>query len=400
VERLSVPRSLTVVIPALNEEQAIGGTISRCLDVREQIKDIAGLNGIEIIVVSDGSTDRTVEIAQGFPEINVIIFERNRGYGAAIKEGFSKGTGSLLGFLDADGTCDPLYFGDMCRSIIEEHADIVLGSRLGSKSSMPPVRRIGNRFYALLLGFLTGRSVTDSASGMRVLKKEAFIDVSPLPDGLHFTPSMSARALIDGLSIVEIPMEYAERIGRSKLHVVADGVRFLQTIFSGILCYRPDRLFLQGFTACLLGVILMGAHPVEFYWHNRMVEEWMIYRFIACFLLGSSGFMLLCATALSHHMASLGPKSRRTDSFWAELIAGLFKGKVLYAFCGINILISLLLYFPGIIEYFTTRTCTLHWSRVLVGTFFILTAFQTMITAILIELVKIWEGQKNRLSGT
>src|SRR5262245_44971533 len=111
---------LTIVIPALNEEDAIGGTITRCLDARESIKREAGLGGVEIIVVSDGSTDRTVEIARGFEAVKVIVFEKNRGYGAAIKEGFRQGTGELVGFLDADGTCDPVYFGSMCRLVVED----------------------------------------------------------------------------------------------------------------------------------------------------------------------------------------------------------------------------------------------------------------------------------------
>ena len=71
---------------------------------------------IEIIVVSDGSTDRTVEISQSYDDVKVIVFEKNRGYGAAIKEGFRSGSGTLMGFLDADGTCDPLFFAEMCRS--------------------------------------------------------------------------------------------------------------------------------------------------------------------------------------------------------------------------------------------------------------------------------------------
>src|SRR5438270_11299898 len=100
------PRTLTVVIPALNEEEAIGSTIRRCLDARDEIKRAAGLDDVELIVVSDGSTDRTVEIARGFHDVEVIVFEKNRGYGAAIKEGFRHGRGDLVGFVDADGTCD------------------------------------------------------------------------------------------------------------------------------------------------------------------------------------------------------------------------------------------------------------------------------------------------------
>ena len=174
---------LTIVIPALNEEEAIAGTISRCLEAREQIEREAGLAGVEVIVVSDGSTDRTVEIARGFGEVKVIVFEQNRGYGAAIKEGFRQGRGTLVGFIDADGTCDPRYFAGMCRAALQDEADVVLGSRMGPDSKMPRVRRIGNRLYAVLLGLLCGRRVTDTASGMRVIRREALDLLYPSPTG-------------------------------------------------------------------------------------------------------------------------------------------------------------------------------------------------------------------------
>jgi glycosyltransferase involved in cell wall biosynthesis len=118
--------SLTIVLPALDEEDAIAETISRCLDARSRIKETAGLADVEIVVVSDGSTDRTAEIAQGFEEVKVITFEQNRGYGAAIKEGWRQGGGELPGFLDADGTCDPNYFAEMCRIAVAESADVAL----------------------------------------------------------------------------------------------------------------------------------------------------------------------------------------------------------------------------------------------------------------------------------
>ncbi len=126
--------------------------------------------------------------------MKVIVFRENRGYGAAIKEGWRIGRGTLLGFLDADGTCDPRYFASMCETALTEDADIVLGSRLGPNSKMPKVRRLGNRIYAFLLGLLCGRAITDTASGMRVVRRRSLKYLYPLPDGLHFTPSMSASA--------------------------------------------------------------------------------------------------------------------------------------------------------------------------------------------------------------
>jgi glycosyltransferase involved in cell wall biosynthesis len=293
------PQTLTVVIPALNEEEAIGTTVRRCLDARQNIKRAAGLNHVEVIVVSDGSTDRTAEIARAFDEVDVIEFEINRGYGAAIKEGFRQGKGSIVGFIDADGTCDPVYFAEMCRIVVEEGADVVLGSRLGPSSKMPRIRKLGNRIFALTLGLLCGRRVTDTASGMRVVRRKALAELYPLPDRMHFTPAMSARALLNGLRVVELPMHYEERIGTSKLSVLGDGVRFLKTILDGVLCYRPERLFLMAFVACVVIATLLGLMPLEYYLSNRSLQEWMIYRLVICLFLGLIGFMLLSATSIT-----------------------------------------------------------------------------------------------------
>jgi glycosyltransferase involved in cell wall biosynthesis len=386
-------RSLTIVIPALNEEEAIASTITRCLAAREEIKNAADLDHVEIIVVSDGSTDRTAEMARGFSDIGVIEFEQNRGYGAAIKEGFRQGNGSLVGFLDADGTCDPHYFAEMSRVALEEGADIVLGSRMGPDSKMPRIRKIGNRLYALLLGLLCGKQVTDTASGMRVIRRSALASLYPLPDRLHFTPSMSARALLNGMRVVEIPMHYEERIGTSKLSVLGDGIRFLQTIIEGVLCYRPERIFLMVFTVFLLFSLLLAMYPLEYYAHQRRVEEWMIYRFVACFLLGSSGFLLLCAAVLSSRMARFGPRRSEGESFWVSLITHLFEGKTLVVFVCASLIASILLLAPGIVEYATTRQITLHWSRIIVGAFGLLLVFQTLVTAVLLRVLALWKYQ-------
>ena len=386
----SKPQTLTIVIPALNEEGAIGGTITRCLDARAEIERTAHLDGVEIIVVSDGSTDRTVEIARGFDQVRVIVFEKNRGYGAAIKEGFRQGTGTLVSFIDADGTCDPRYFAEMCRVAIEDEADVVLGSRMGPDSKMPRIRRVGNVLYAILLGILCGRRVTDTASGMRVIRRSSLDMLYPLPDRLHFTPSMSAKALINGLRVVEIPMRYEERIGTSKLHVLRDGVRFLQTIFEGVLCYKPERLFLMVFTAFLLLGVVLAAYPVEFFWHHRRVEEWMIYRFVACSLLGSAGFLLLCAAVLSNRMAALGPKRRDGDSFWVATLSKLFDPTPMLTCVGLAVLASIVLLWPGIVQFLWTGHITLHWSRIIVGAFGLLLAFEGLVTLVMLQVVSLW----------
>ena len=223
--------TLSIIIPALDEQAAIGETIRRCLAARDGILAECGVDAIEIIVVSDGSTDATETIACGFADVKVLAFDMNRGYGAALKCGFEHAQGELLSFLDADGTCDPRDLARLVTAVDTDRADVVLGSRMGADSEMPGVRRIGNLLFAWILGLLSDRRLDDTASGMRVIRRDALSDLYPLPNGLHFTPAMSARALLEGrLTLTEVPVPYAERIGRSKLSVVKDGLRFLAAI--------------------------------------------------------------------------------------------------------------------------------------------------------------------------
>jgi glycosyltransferase involved in cell wall biosynthesis len=390
---MDAPR-LSIVIPALNEEEAIGDTITRCLAARNYICECAGLSDVEILVVSDGSTDRTVEIAQCFDEISLIEFPKNRGYGAAIKEGWRQGSGTLLAFLDADGTCDPRHFGEMCRLAITDSADVVLGSRLGPDSKMPRIRRVGNHLYAFLLGFLCGRHVTDTASGMRVVRRSSLRQLYPLPDGLHFTPSMSARALLNDLRVIETPISYDERTGESKLNVIRDGVRFLQTIFDGVLCYRPERLLLCGVTASLMLVLLMALHPIEHYFSTQRVEEWMIYRFVVCHVLGSFALLLLLATALSNQMASFGPRRREAAPFWPALISAMLGWPAVVALMATLCAASLLFLWPGIVEFVSTGKVHMHWSRLIVGAFTVFSAAQTAVFALLMKVISIWQRER------
>jgi len=394
-------RSLSIVIPALNEEQAIGRTLQSCLDARDEICQTAGIESVEVIAVSDGSTDRTAEIARGFDDVKVIVFAHNRGYGAAIKEGFRQGLGDWVGFLDADGTCDPRYFGEMCKIAREQGADIVLGSRLGPDSEMPWLRRVGNRLFAVVLGLLCGKFVTDIASGMRVMRRSALDLLYPLPDGLHFTPAMSARALLNGLRVVELPMRYRERVGASKLRVVQDGVRFFRVIIEGVLCYRPERVFLSLFAFCLFLGLLLSLYPIEFYFRHGRLEEWMLYRFLACFLLGAIGFQSVCSAALANRMASLGPDRLEAEGFWAALFGNVFSGRLLASITILAVVASVLLVWPGIVEYVVSGHVTVHWSRVVLAAFGMLMATQAVVTGVLLKVLDIWKVQSRlRMVGS
>ncbi len=254
---------LLIAIPALNEEASIQAIIERSLQARADITARSPITQVDITVVSDGSTDRTVSLARKYTDrIKLIVFEENRGYGAAIQQAWLESDADLLGFLDADGTCEPRFFGDLAQALVAEGADVALGCRLNENSEMPLIRRTGNVLFAGLLSLLSGRWVRDTASGMRIVRREAYKRLRPLPAGLHFTPAMSARALLDreaGVKLIEIDMPYHERVGDSKLKVGKDGLRFLNVITRTAIQYRPARVAtILGITFAIAGAIATG----------------------------------------------------------------------------------------------------------------------------------------------
>src|SRR5919109_425907 len=250
---------LSVVIPAYNEENGIAEIVSRVLSVQPALQQV-GVKRLELLVVDDGSRDRTAEVAERIPGVSLIRHPKNKGYGAALKTGFSKASGELIGFLDADGTYPPEYFPQLCQVALDG-ADLVIGSRMaGEESKMPLTRRVGNFFFANLLTLLSRQKVTDSASGMRVFKKEILGQIYPLPDGLNLTPVMSTRAVHEGIDIREVPIPYSERMGRSKLSVIRDGRIFMQSMLWTVMSYNPVRIL------GLLGLGGLGIAGIVFLW--------------------------------------------------------------------------------------------------------------------------------------
>jgi len=248
---------LSVVIPAYNEENGIAEIASRVLAIEPELKKV-GVDGLELLVVDDGSRDRTAEVAEAIPGVCLIRHPKNKGYGAALKTGFSKASGELIGFLDADGTYPPEYFPQLCQAALNGK-DLVIGSRMaGEDSRMPLTRRVGNFFFANLLTLLSRQKVTDSASGMRVFRRDILAQIYPLPDGLNLTPVMSTRAVHEGINIEEVPIPYSERVGRSKLSVIRDGRIFMQSMLWTALSYNPVRI------VGLLGLGGLGIAAIVF----------------------------------------------------------------------------------------------------------------------------------------
>jgi len=313
---------LSVVIPALNEEDGIAAILERLRAVGEQLEHI-GIRELEVIVVDDGSEDATAEIVERTGGVRLFRHTVNKGYGAAIKTGFSHASGSLLAFMDADGTYPPESLAKLCEVALERRADVVIGSRRsGGESRMPLIRRIGNLIWSSLLSVIGDTPVEDPASGMRVLWRHCLEKLYPLPDGLNFTPVMSARTLHEKLTVVELPIPYAERTGRSKLSVVRDGLRFLGTIIWTVLQYNPARIMeMVGFGAMsvagVIGALFIAARL------NGIAELgiWGVAAAYSSLVLAVSGVSTLSLGIASNYLVSLfHPGPIRQPSLVAKVL--------------------------------------------------------------------------------
>lgn len=296
---------LSVVIPAYNEEHGIAEIAERVLSVREDLQ-ASGVAELELLVVDDGSADNTAGVAGGIDGVRLIRHETNKGYGAALKTGFSKANGELIGFLDADGTYPPEYFPKLCEKALNGN-DLVIGSRLsGTESKMPLTRRVGNFFFANLLTILGRQKVSDSASGMRVFKRSILERIYPLPDGLNLTPVMSTRAVHEGIQMAEVPIPYDERVGSSKLSVVRDGSLFLQSMVWTVLTYNPVRVLgIIGLVGILLALVVAAALVVARLQGVTELGAWGVAALYAAMVAGITGISLFALGSTFNYLVSL-----------------------------------------------------------------------------------------------
>lgn len=355
---------LSIAIPALNEEDSIAAIIERSLAAREVIVRESPVTSVEIVVVSDGSTDRTVERARPYADrVRLIVFDRNRGYGAAIKAAWESTDADVVGVLDADGTCDPVAFGALCRALVEANADVVVGCRLNAQSSMPGIRQLGNVLFALMLTVFSSHRVRDAASGMRVVRRASLPRLMPLPDRMHFTPAMSARALLSGdLRLVEVDIPYAERVGQSKLRVVGDGLRFLRVILEAAFLHRPSRPLAVLGLACAAVATALMAMPTLYYLRHHAVAEWMIYRFVVSSLLASSACLFFACAYLTRRIVDIVLLDRTAP--WPATRTGRRAATLVFWVApAVLVVIGGVLVAPSFIELVRTGSTYEHWSR-------------------------------------
>jgi glycosyltransferase involved in cell wall biosynthesis len=238
-----VATAVAIVIPAYNEETAI----------RPQIEAIqaamdAGDRPYELIVVDDGSTDGTAEVAR-CPGVRLLRLPENRGYGAALKAGIAAARHECIVIIDADGTYPPEAIPAMLALAAEY--DMVVGARVGRDVHIPWARRPAKWFLGRVASYLAGQRIPDLNSGLRILRKSLVQRYEHLlASGFSFTTTSTLAHLCNHHSVHYFPIDYRPRVGASKIRP-AHAPRFLLLILRAILYFNPLRVFLP------LGAVLV-----------------------------------------------------------------------------------------------------------------------------------------------
>lgn len=237
---------ISVILPAKNEAEGLRRTLPALAAV---------LPEAEIIVVDDGSTDETAEVARS-AGARVLSSPYSMGNGAAIKRGARAATGEVLVFMDADGQHDPAHI-PLLLAKLDEGYDMVVGARdSGGQANVG--RGLANAFYNRLATWMTGHVVRDLTSGFRVARAERFREfLHLLPNGFSYPTTSTMAFFRSAYPVQYVPVDVGRRVGTaSHIKPVRDGVRFLLIIFRIATLFSPMKLFLPaslGFFALGLG---------------------------------------------------------------------------------------------------------------------------------------------------
>jgi glycosyltransferase involved in cell wall biosynthesis len=225
---------ISVVIPVFNEELTVGNVIERVTEVMHKL----GFK-YEIIVVDDCSTDRSLELSFRHG-VKVYSLKRHMGKGYALRAGFAKAKGDIITTIDSDGSHRPEELPSLLTPILQDKADLVIGSRYSSRkpAAAKKLNIAGVRLFNFLIRILTRVDVSDSQSGYRVMQAALLRKMGLESSGYEIESEMLVKTAQQGFRIREVPISFEQRTyGVSRLDPVADGFKIL---FSIMLAYVKD----------------------------------------------------------------------------------------------------------------------------------------------------------------
>lgn len=248
--------NISIIIPVYNEEKIIAETIK---DLKKELKDL-NLN-YEIIVVNDASTDKTKNIIEKIDDIKAINHPYNKGYGAAVKTGARQAKSKWILTFDSDGQHKAEYIKTLIKS--SNGFDMIIGSRQGYQG--PFIRQPGKKLLTKVAEYLVNKKIPDINSGLRLIKKEYFLNFSHLlPSGFSWTTTISLAFLKEGLNVNYVPITIRKRVGGKSLVKSKDALRMLLLIIRIILLFSPLKIFLPVSSILFLGAIASGIYDIFF----------------------------------------------------------------------------------------------------------------------------------------
>ncbi|MFZ2540840.1 MAG: glycosyltransferase family 2 protein [Gallionella sp.] len=223
---------ISIILPAKNEAANLSSLL---------LELTAMLPGAEIIIVNDGSDDDTLAVCAEYP-VRVVSHPYPKGNGAAVKSGARAANGDVLVFMDADGQHQPQDIPLLLEKLNQGY-DMVVGAR-SRRSQAGMHRAVANGFYNWLASWMVGQKVADLTSGFRVARADKFRNfIYLLPNGFSYPTTITMSFFRAGYGVGYVPIHALERIGKSHMRIVRDGVRFLLIIFKIGSLYSPLKLF-------------------------------------------------------------------------------------------------------------------------------------------------------------
>ncbi|PIS09379.1 glycosyl transferase [Candidatus Beckwithbacteria bacterium CG10_big_fil_rev_8_21_14_0_10_34_10] len=197
---------LSIIIPSFNEENTIEEIIKRVK--KEKINEVEK----EIIIVNDGSTDKTKNILKKMPGIKLVDYEKNQGKGYAIRQGIKTATGDYILIQDADLEYDPRDYKKLLKPILEEKTEVVYGSRfLGERRNMFFWHMLGNKFLSFSTNVLFNTTLSDMEVGYKVIPRKLLLSLDLKENCFGFEPEVTAKILRKKKRIYEVPISYSGR---------------------------------------------------------------------------------------------------------------------------------------------------------------------------------------------
>jgi glycosyltransferase involved in cell wall biosynthesis len=253
------PPEISIVVPVFNEARSLGRVLGKIQELE--------LPPIEIIVVDDGSTDGSADVALN-AGANVVRHPYNIGNGAAVKSGMRAAKGKLIVLMDGDGQHKPEDIPKLLAEAANYH--MIVGARAkGSKLRFH--RYAANSVYNLFASYVTGFRVQDLTSGFRLLpRREALRFIDLLPNTFSYPTTLTLAFLRSGLTVKYVPIQSLYRAGQSKISLITDGLRFLLIITKIATLFSPFRVFLPVSLFFFFGGL--GNYAYTYFTQNRFTN--------------------------------------------------------------------------------------------------------------------------------